>query len=152
MSVGNVVRACLQGTGYVRKETGWMTNCDALAELLQGECSNQAGKAPWHRHVHLIGGLARQAAVYPPKLVKAVLQCLKAQLESKGEISSAEFNSSGPIPEEKHLEEAVEMFWGDVNGGWLPPAEVRKARDLELDYLRRQAVYEKRPTTCVFFL
>ena len=135
----------LQGTGYVRKETGWMTNCEALAELLEGECSNQTGKAPWHRHVHLIGGLARQAAIYPPKLVKAVLRCLKTQLEGKGEISSAEFNSSGPIPEEKHLEEAAEMFWDDVNGGWLPPAEVRKARDLELDYLRRQAVYEKRP-------
>eukprot|EP00434_Breviolum_minutum_P042976 symbB.v1.2.038276.t1/scaffold5896.1/size48089/1 len=90
-------------------------------------------------------GLARQAAIYPPKLVKAVLRCLKTQLEGKGEISSAEFNSSGPIPEEKHLEEAAEMFWDDVNGGWLPPAEVRKARDLELDYLRRQAVYEKRP-------
>ena len=84
------------GTGFVWKETGWMTNCGALATLLEGECSNQTGKAPWHRHVHLIGGLARQAAIYPPKLVKAVLRCLKAQLEGKGEISSAEFNSSGP--------------------------------------------------------
>ena len=48
----------LQGTGYVRKETGWMTNDEDLAKTLEGICSNMAGKAPWHRHVHLIGGIA----------------------------------------------------------------------------------------------
>ncbi len=81
VSVGYMVstdKRGLQGTGFVRKETGWMTNCGALATLLEGECSNQTGKAPWHRHVHLIGGLARQAAIYPPKLVKAVLRCCVA--------------------------------------------------------------------------
>ena len=66
-------RRGLQGTGYVRKETGWLTNSRELAELLEGECSNKAGKDPWHRHVHLIGGIAKQAARYPPALVKAVL-------------------------------------------------------------------------------
>lgn len=30
-------------------------------------------KTPWHRHLHLIGGLARQAAIYPPKLVQCVV-------------------------------------------------------------------------------
>ena len=73
----------LQGTGFVKKETGWLTNCKPLAELLEGECTNATGKAPWHRHIHLIGGLARQAAIYPPKLVKAVLQCLKKELLQK---------------------------------------------------------------------
>ena len=42
----------------------------------------QDGDSPWHRHIHLIGGLARQAAIYPPKLVKAVLLSLKKELES----------------------------------------------------------------------
>ena len=44
-------RRGLQGTGYVRKETGWMTNHPGLAQLLQGECSNKTEGKPWHRHV-----------------------------------------------------------------------------------------------------
>ena len=69
-------RRGLQGTGYVRKETGWMTNHPGLAELLRGECSNKTEGKPWHRHVHLIGGLTRSAARYPPALVRAVLRAL----------------------------------------------------------------------------
>ena len=81
-------RRGLQGNGYVRKETGWMTNHPGLAELLQTECTNETGGAPWHRHIHLIGGIARQAAQYPPKLVRAVLKCLRDELESKSELCS----------------------------------------------------------------
>ena len=55
-------RRGLQGTGFVRKETGWMTNHPGLAELLETECTNKTGGAPWHRHIHLIGGIAQQAA------------------------------------------------------------------------------------------
>ena len=83
----------LQGTGYVRKETGWLTNSRELAELLEGECSNKAGKHPWHRHVHLIGGIAKQAARYPPALGKAVLRTVKAYLVQKGELNSMESNT-----------------------------------------------------------
>ena len=93
-------RRGLQGTGYVRKETGWLTNSRELAQLLEGECSNKAGKDPWHRHVHLIGGIAKQAARYPPALVKAVLRTVKAYLVQKGELNSMESNTSGPICEE----------------------------------------------------
>eukprot|EP00959_Pyramimonas_sp_CCMP1952_P025191 528422-Pyramimonas_sp.AAC.1 len=35
-------------------------------------------------------------------------------------------------------------YWDDVNGGWLDPAMVRKAREEEVGWLRRQEVYEKR--------
>ena len=52
-------RRGLQGTGYVRKETGWMTNDEGLARVLKGVCSNESGKGPWHRHIHLVGGIAR---------------------------------------------------------------------------------------------
>ena len=53
----------LQGTGYVRKETGWMTNDENLTQTLEGVSSDETGKGPWHRHTHLVGGIARQAAV-----------------------------------------------------------------------------------------
>ena len=83
-------RRGLQGTGYVRKGTGWMTNHPGLAELLETECTNKTGGAPWHRHVHLIGGIAQQAARYPPQLVRAVLKCLKRELEDRGKRRSQE--------------------------------------------------------------
>jgi hypothetical protein len=141
----------LQGTGYVRKETGWLTNDEDLAELLQGECTNKTG-GEWHRHIHLIGGISRAAAEYPPMLVKAVLRWLKAKLVRSGELGSTEANTSGPVPEEPFVnqKEFEEWYWDDVNGGWLAPEKVREARKLEMEYLKKQAVYEKRPTSEAF--
>ena len=131
-------RRGLQGTGYVRKETGWLTNSRELAELLEGGCSNKVGKDPWHRHVHPIGGIAKQAARHPPALVKAVLRTVKAYLVQKGELlNSMESNTSGPICEERFVPaDYIEEYWDDVNGGLLPAEEVKKARTLEMDYFK----------------
>lgn len=70
----------------------------------------------------------------------------------KGELSSAEASISGHIPEEPFVdqEEFQEWYWDDVNGGWLPPDKVREARMLEMDYLKKQNVYEKRPLSEAF--
>ena len=126
----------------MRKETGWLTNSRELAELLGGECSNKA------RHVHLIGGIAKQAARYPPALVKAVLRTVKAYLVQKGELNSMESNTSGPICEEPFVPaDYIEEYWDDVNGGLLPAEEVKKARTLEMDYFKKQGVYRKVPVT-----
>ena len=37
-----------------------------------------------------------------------------------------------------------------MNGGWLAPEKIREARKLEMEYLKKQAVYEKRPTSEAF--
>ena len=87
-------RRGLQGAGFVRKETGWMTNRPGLAELLETECTNKAGEAPWHRHIHLIGGIAQQAAK-----LRAVLKCLKRELEERGELNAVHAYSAGPVLE-----------------------------------------------------
>eukprot|EP00435_Cladocopium_sp_Y103_P052687 s1304_g16.t1 len=81
------------------------------------------------------------------QLVKAVLKWLKSKLVRSGELGSTEANTSGPVPEEQFVnkEEFEDWFWDDVNGGWLPPDKVREARNLEMEYLKKQAVYEKRP-------
>ena len=73
----------MEGPGYVRKETGWMTNHLGLAQLLQGECTNMVAGKPWHRYVHLIR-LARPAARYPPALVRVVLGALRDYLVESG--------------------------------------------------------------------
>ena len=139
-------RRGLQGTGYVRKETGWMTNHPGLAKLLETECTNKTGEAPWHRHIHLIGGIAQQAAKYPPKLVRAVLKCLKDELVSRGELNAADAYSAGPVPELPTVDpEWEEQYVDDVNGGILPRKEVEKAREVEMQYLHKQEVYTPVP-------
>ena len=121
-----------------------MTNHPGLAQLLEGECTNNVPEKPWHRHIHLIGGLARPAARYPPALVRAVLKTLKSHLVEQ--LSALDAAVAGPIPEENFVTpEDVEQYWDDVNGGFLPPDRVREARQIELDYLRKQEVYEKVP-------
>ena len=110
----------LQGTCFARKETGWMTNHPGWAELLESECTNKTGEAPWHRHTHLIGGIAQQAAKYPPQLVRAVLKYLKRELEERGELNAVDAYSAGPVPEVPTVDpEWEERYVDDVNGGVL---------------------------------
>ena len=48
--------------------------------------------------------------------------------------------TSQPKPELK-----IERFWDHVNGGELDAHEVRKARQLEVDYLNKMRVFERVP-------
>ena len=132
-------RLCAQGNWLGEKYWG-------LAELLETECTNKTGEAPWHRHIHLIGGIAQQAAKYPPQLVRAVLKYLKKELEARGELNSVDAYSAGPVPEIPTVDpDWEEQCIDDVNGGILPAEEVRKARALEMDYLHKQQVYRVVP-------
>eukprot|EP00972_Heterocapsa_arctica_P100962 14881623-Heterocapsa_arctica.AAC.1 len=67
--------------GYVKKETGRMTNSPELEDALEDycECMSESGEVPY-RHVQLMGGLAAAAATYPPKLVKAIIEFLREDL------------------------------------------------------------------------
>ena len=106
-----------------------MTNHPGLAELLEPECTNKTGGAPWHCHIHLIGGMAQQAAKYPPQLVRTVLKCLKRELEERGELNAVDAYSAGPVPEIPTVDpEWEERHVDDVNGGVLPKEKVEKAR------------------------
>ena len=71
-----------------------MTNRPGLAELLETECTNKAGEAPWHRRIHLISGIAQQAAK-----LRAVLKCLKRELEERGELNAVHAYGAGPVLE-----------------------------------------------------
>eukprot|EP00975_Prorocentrum_lima_P065193 12901998-Prorocentrum_lima.AAC.1 len=58
-----------QGLGYVRKETGWLTNSCCLPEVLRLECPNKGGGpgAPPE-------GWSKAAPVWPPALCRAMLR------------------------------------------------------------------------------
>jgi len=73
--------------GLVRKRTKWVTNNAILSRTLAVGCSDELGAETLHVHLHLIKGLAKQAAKYRPKLVKAVVEALKAQMTQDGGIN-----------------------------------------------------------------
>ena len=154
-----------QGKGLVKKETRWVTNSPHIAKALSGVCSNTTGKT-WHRHVNLINGRARSAQVYPPKLVKAILEALRNQLAEDGEFSPT-LNSieAGPVPdsapvideeEEKfsQLPSASASVVGPVfdanTGAELDPEKVAIARQEELAWVHRQNLYKKVPESQAF--
>ena len=82
-------------------------------------CSKEdpKSKKPWHRHCHLIGGVAKYAAVYPPALMKAVLRTLKDRLQREGELGALDMDMPGPIPEEPDIMEQWREILG-VDGGF----------------------------------
>ena len=87
--------------GFVLKPTRYATNSWEIARRLQGECSNTTGTRPWHRHMQVVGhNLGKIAQVYPPKLVSAVLQGLRAQLKLDGTLTNLEEKATGPVCEE----------------------------------------------------
>lgn len=82
-----VLGSTKHGYGHVHKRSRWVTNCRFLAKALDQWCSNQTGSRPWHRHLTLVGGLAKLAAAYPPKLVSAVLRAMRSQMLQNGDLS-----------------------------------------------------------------
>ena len=72
--------------------------------------------------------LATQTTHLPPQILK------KRSRRSEGGQIVQELNS---ICEGK--------YWDDAKGGWLDPVLVRKAREEEMQYVKKHAVYEKVP-------
>ena len=104
----------------------------------------RAGGTPWHRHVHLVGGRAAAAQVYPQGLVDSILRGLKRQMTKDGMINSLEF---GPVNEEPAEDWELEFpdVYDQVSGQLLDPKLVAKARADELGYVHRYHVYTKVP-------
>ena len=123
-----------------RKTTGWITNSPCIAEELSGfQCRNRGdGTGETHRHGQIIGGSAitRPTEEYRPALVAAILRGLRRQLQADGlgTLSSLEPGATG------HDNEAVDdddvaRFYDDLTGEMLDPAQVRRARQDEIEFL-----------------
>ena len=102
-----------------------MTNSPELAAILDGRCSNDKGLT-WHRHIRLINGRAKEARKYPPKLVEAILQGLRRQLEYDLHICGLDSAASaGPVPEDpREFDEEEGVAFDDVTGALLDFKEV----------------------------
>eukprot|EP00435_Cladocopium_sp_Y103_P070140 s53_g34.t1 len=129
--------------GHVRKETLWLTNSEEIARELQGVCNNYVPGQEPHRHVHLIGASrAKAAQVYPKELCEAILRGLKNQLEEDHSISAIEEMVGGPAPDDTvEWDHQMSEFVDDSSGQLLDTELVKKARQEELDWLRKENVY-----------
>ena len=141
-----------KGRGKVYKMTRWITNSREIAKVLDKYCTNRRG-GPIHRHVPLVGGIARLCEAYPLELVDAVLEGLKKQMLSDRAISSIELHASGPVPTEPLFDEKTmsEMagevmdYYDDISGEKLPYDLVVKARQEEINWVRSIGFYDKVP-------
>ncbi|CAK0819708.1 unnamed protein product [Prorocentrum cordatum] len=131
---------------FVRKETGWLTNSQVLADILAGECRCQSIGGEPYRHVHLLGDRrARKAQVYPPRLVRAILRGLREELRARESLSDLAGFTAGPSPHAEDMDQEAEAFVDDVRGGFLDPLKVKEARAEELEWCRSRGVWKKVP-------
>ena len=156
----------------LRKATGWLSNGQEILKALSkrclgthGECSRRQGG----RHETVSGRAAREAAVYPFKLCRAILQGCRNQLLSDGTLKHGVYGLQPAFDEDEvkyydaatgmivegedvmaaekvfSVHTAHENFVDSVSGQPLQASLVKAARALELEYFNSKCVWEKRP-------
>ena len=142
---GNVGPAC--------EATGFMTNDEYIAEAVNRRCFGGDD------HIHLLSGRARPCEKYPPRLVAAILRALRQSTRAAGcgvarrmmgrdrqlTIAAVE---AGPTLEETELLSLLDGADGDQEsrdrstGLPVNPEMVKKARELEMQYMEELKVLE----------
>ena len=131
-----------RGEGFAKKPTRFLTSSIELAKTLDRQCPGG------HRHVHLVEGRARAAAIYPPGLCKAVC---------KGTLRQARMDASdmfcieckdtgvGEICNVEHEEPNWQRYYDDLTGKELVREMVEAARREELKVVREMKVWSHAP-------
>ncbi len=87
----------------VRKPTGWMSNSPEILKKLSKRCHGRRGACSRRgggRHATASGRLAREAAVYPFKLCRAILEGCRNQLMRDGTLKEGMFGLRGKFEED----------------------------------------------------
>ena len=139
----------------VNKPTGFMTNSDELARVLNTRCTGQGGmcsRPAGGKHVHCSGKHAREAAKYPRGLCKAIHRGIRNQLRADNLLKNGCFGVQVPDEDaevEQNLRGPAQGFSGrykdDLTGQVLHDESVRAARAKELDYFCSKGVWKKMP-------
>lgn len=141
------------GAGLVYKPIKFISNSWLLInELSRHVCNGR------HRHVHLMGGRAAAAAIYPDKLCVVVCKGIADQLEydelysrvicrfkkGKNEICSVSSMQYCHNDEEDFSEDLYQgcEFYDDVSGGYLDKTLVSAARKIEMEFFKKMKLYE----------
>ena len=149
----------------VKKETRWMSNCQEVLEHLDRQCSGRGGvcSATMSQHAICSGKTAKEAAVYPFKMCRAILQGLRQHLQKTGRTRDG-LNAILPCCEtDLDLVEGQEResswvlsavageathhgdFYDTVTGQMLKGQLVTEARLTEMGWLKSKNVWTKVP-------
>ena len=137
-----------------KKRTRWITNSATVATALEKLCKGNA--KVWNRTLSFKEGIVTAKAEYPPKLERALLAGVRAQLVLDGEMKEVG-HVGGPDP---HEEPPLEEYLHDTlpkagqlhvsepvidanTGAQLDARKVAEARASELAWVKKQGVYEK---------
>eukprot|EP00435_Cladocopium_sp_Y103_P036481 s3436_g9.t1 len=144
------------------EEKGWKLQTDKESEALKVICKSDDRKT-WKRTLTFKEGRVQVPTNYPPKLVDAIARGIRAQPVLDGQMKEIG-HVGGPDPhEEANYEEchhemlpsATELYVKepviDANTGVeLDPKKVGAARATELEWIKRQDVYTKVPTSMCY--
>ena len=140
----------------VKKPTGWLSNSPEILKALRKKCYGRSGRCTrpgGGDHVVASGRVAREAAVYPFKLCRAILQGCVRQLRADGKLQPGvhgiqclwEESADEVLAMTGKWTPASKLFKDSVTGQPLPEELVRAGRKLELEYFEKKGVWEKVP-------
>ena len=129
-----------QGTAPAKKPTRFMTNSLEVYKVLNKKCD---GKCP--RHVQLMEGRAKAAAVYPKRLCRAILQGTIRQMRvDRGNLMTFKcIDNHHEVMAVEFEENDWHRYWDDMSGKELQGDLVRAARAEEIDTIRKMQVWVK---------
>ena len=145
----------------IKKPTRWMSNAPKILEMLGRRCKGRGGACSmggFHRLCS--GGRAREAAIYPFALCKAILQGIRNQMrhdhrlqEGMCGLQALELETQDVVANLLEIDDEVEVctmskagkVLDSLTGQPLDPELVRKARQEELKYFKDKGVWTKKP-------
>ena len=135
------------GRGHVLKPTTFMTNSSHLARKLDKQCNRN------HRHVHLMNGRAKDAAIYPDQLCNEICKGIREQIDHDEfikrlpskivqSVSKVHFDINSIDINSIHNDEPdAEYYVDDVTGAPLDPKLVKEAKRVEMSFFCKKGVY-----------
>ena len=128
------------GVAPVYKPTRLLTNVGPIAEIMAKTCLGG------HRHVHLISGRAKAAAIYPQALCRQMIRGYQIWENCRVQALNGCMVQTEDMcdPEDtEYLKTMGDNGWyvDDISGKELNPTLARKARQEELDVFEERQVY-----------
>ncbi len=152
---GSEVRSGAKKGQPVKKPTGFLSNAPKLLEQLQTRCEGRDGQCSRReggQHAIAAGSIASDAAVYPPKLVKAIIKGIIGELKARGMMKDGEVGINS-LDGDREVDKAIKdekngysgRYRDDMTGQTLRDDLVREARRQELEYFHQKGVWRKVP-------
>ena len=139
----------------IKKPTGFLSNAPMLLARLEMRCKGIGGQCSRRRggaHRTCSGSVAREAARYPLRLCRAIVQGMLDEMRSRGILKRGEVGLHAMDDEdnEEHQPRGVEQgfsgkYRDDTTGQILKDSLVVEARRKELEYFVSKGVWIKRP-------